>query len=206
MPPSPVKSSRFIAEARVPAGDGRGSPTIARIAASFPCVRVIDHESRYVNVAFDLATGEIWSCNYDPTNSQVHITLPFREQLGYCFLNDQCQGEADAVTVGTGGGAFLYARSLHFAENDMWYVASEGCDETLETPFWFSLGGNECGGPGSGARMYPIKRVPDWVKDLLPQSPVHAPRRVRLSHSVKVLAIARHTLNRQVPPEIVRAW
>lgn len=138
---------------------------------SFPCVRVVDHESRYINLAYDLVTGQIGPCNYDPTNPEVHISSSFSEQVGFYFLNDQCQGAAYAVTVGAGGSTFLYPRYVYYAEDDMWYVASEGCDETLKTPFWGTLGGNVCSGPSAGARMCPFKVIPDWVKELLPNPP-----------------------------------
>jgi hypothetical protein len=139
---------------------------------SFPCVRVVDHESRYINLAYDLATGQLDPCMYSE-KAHGDMSKPWSEHLGLAFLNDQCKGPAYTGVVGAGGGAHLQARGLYYAENNMWYVPEFGCDETLMTQVWVTNNvGDPCTGPiVANVRLCPFQPVPDWVKELLPNPP-----------------------------------
>lgn len=130
-----------------------------------PCVRVIDHESRYVNLLYDLNTGQLGACM---RNSQYSdIDKPWSEVPGAAFPNAQCEGTAYAGHLYPDIEEFTEAGTLYFAENNLWLVSTEGC---LLTTYWLR-GGVACEGPKGEFTLCPLVVVPDWVQMLLPNPP-----------------------------------
>jgi len=137
----------------------------------FPCVRVIDHEGRFINLQYDLATGEIGPCIYSPAKPPDNFSQPWTKILGIPFLNAQCDGAPYHPVydgVGYAKPEFTRTRFPVFAENDVWFPAEEGC---FFAEFWTLDVGEVCVGPWSGYRLCPYQRVPEWVKTLLPDPP-----------------------------------
>jgi hypothetical protein len=165
-----------LVEPRCGASDGaesfdRCAPLEFDSPNMFPCVRVIDHEGRFINLQYDLTTGELGPCIYSPGNLPENFSKPWTEHLGVPFLNAQCDGAPYFPTYdGVWYGAPQFTRSRHptFAENDVWFPAEEGC---IFAQFWMLDVGLVCDGPQSGYRLCPFKRVPEWVKTLLPNPP-----------------------------------
>jgi hypothetical protein len=130
-----------------------------------PCVRVIDHESRYVNLLYDMNTGQLGHCMHSDQSSD--IDKPWSEIPGAAFTNAQCEGTAYAGNKYPDIEEFTEARTLYFAENNLWLVSTEGC---LLTTYWLRSG-VACEGPKGKFSLCPLVVVPDWVQTLLPNPP-----------------------------------
>jgi len=135
---------------------------------SFPCARIIDHEGRFVNLLYDLETGEIGPCAYQGALGLGSTNRPWSEIQGSSFTNGQCLGTAYTNIYNALGSAdFTKERLLFFAASDMWFVSEEGC---LEAEFWW-FNQDACVGPTSSRLLCPLVVVPDWLKGLLPNPP-----------------------------------
>lgn len=128
----------------------------------FPCVRVIDHEQRPINLQYDLETGSLERCMKgaeDP--DRFFYDLPFVE-----YATNDCSGPPyDKAYV---DGDIVQAQSLEWIEGDIWYLSREGCLIDADT-FYFSSEG-ECIAGGTYT-ICPFHPVPQWVRDLLPNPP-----------------------------------
>lgn len=140
-------------------------------ARSFPCVRVIDHEARYVNVEFELQTGQIAPCNQHIDNTMAVEAQSWDEVAGAIYVNDQCTGDVH-VTAELGEGyfnpEFTGTRGLWFAVGGVWYAREEGC---VKASSWVRNQDNTCSGPHDFGRTCPLAPVPEWVLTLLPDPP-----------------------------------
>jgi len=135
---------------------------------NFPCVRVIDHEGRFLNFLYDLKTGTIGPCAYKGALLEAFPHTPWSKIQGASFTNGECQGTAYTSTYDALGSAtFTSPRLLFFAASDMWFVSEKGC---LDAEFWWVNQG-VCVGPTSARLLCPVVVVPDWVKNLLPNPP-----------------------------------
>jgi hypothetical protein len=136
-------------------------------SSGFPCVRVIDHQDRYVNLEYDLLTGQIGPCH---GGDFADIDADW-SMLPSVFVNEQCQGERFLPVDGGSGyhnPEFTRPRELLFGLGQLWYPAEEGClPDTV--PSWYNS--------IDTCKMYekiglcPLVPVPEWVINLLPNPP-----------------------------------
>lgn len=133
---------------------------------SFPCVRVISHEGKYINFWYNMEDGELGSCNWYLERAD-QVGKAWKELPGAAFTNDQCEGTVYTSLGDPIGGEFLAVRTLYFAADDLWFQSEEGC---LDTQFWVA-GMGTCNGPTGVVHLCPIVVIPDWVKTLLPNPP-----------------------------------
>jgi len=140
-------------------------------AKNFPCVRVIDHESRFVNVEFELESGKLGPCHYDTLLMHGDLEKQWNELPGIAFLDDQCAGEPHGLStsgIGYMNPEFTVPRVLYAADGDLWYLAEQGCNAG---PFWYTdFPDPNCLYYGE-AWQCPYKKVPEWVENLLPNPP-----------------------------------
>jgi hypothetical protein len=69
-----------------------------------------------------------------------------------------------------GYSEFTEAGTVYFAEGNIWYLSEQGCiDDTIKKWFWL-LKSNSCS-PGASKPSCPLRPVPTWVRDLLPNPP-----------------------------------
>lgn len=153
-------------------GNGTGAESFNRCETldfasknSFPCVRIIDHGGNFINLQYDLYTGTLEPCKggeYSDLDSE----------LIFSYLNDKCEGTTYwlAGLGGTGSPEFTTARSLVFGLSDIWYFAEPDCALSVDT-WYIDPTTKECSGPVSAGKMCPLRRVPNWVKNLLPNPP-----------------------------------
>lgn len=139
----------------------RCNPVDPGSSSNFPCVRIIDHEGDFINLQYDLASGQLGPC-------RDHVVHEDLMDLGAVFLNAQCEGTPYG-TAGSSGGypQFTMTRVIRFTVENIWYISEPGCLEE-NVPLW---GGEKCEGPYKQGRICPIRPVPDWVKNLLPNPP-----------------------------------
>jgi len=148
-------------------GDGdaeswsRCNPVDPGSSSNFPCVRIIDHEGDFINLQYDLESGQIGPC-------RGQVIYEDLLSLGAEYLNAQCEGTPYA-SAGSSGGfpEFTTTRVIRFTVDNIWYVSEPGCLEDVLV--W---GGVNCEeGPFKAGSICPIRPVPDWVKNLLPNPP-----------------------------------
>jgi len=132
---------------------------------SFPCVRVIDFDGQYINLQFDLQSGQLQPCMYGGGGLDDDL----RDTVSY--LNDKCEGKpyAALVDVGYMEPEFTRARGLLYAEGDVWYVSEDECPGVMINYRYDSLTGN-CN-VRQEHFLCPYAPVPMWVRDLLPNAP-----------------------------------
>lgn len=138
----------------------RCNPVDPASKRNFPCVRIIDHQGSFINLQYDLESGQLGPCQ----SYTLHKDLA---DLGVQYLNDRCEG-TQYISSGSSGGypEFTTTRSIYFVGDDIWYVSQPGCVEDAQ--IW---GGDTCSGPFQGWGQCPIRPIPDWVKNLLPNPP-----------------------------------
>lgn len=135
----------------------------------FPCVRVIDHEGRHINLQFELSSGLIGPCQGGGTDDH---SLEWKKDLDAMYLNETCEGEPMTGSYSQGGYFhFTRARGVFFAENDVWYASEEIC--AGDAPYWkWDALSQTCAPPAQFVDdPCVVKRIPDWVEDLLPNPP-----------------------------------
>jgi len=135
-------------------------------ANSFPCVRIIDHSGLFINLQYDLMSGRLEPCkSWD--FADIDMGLPF------IYLNKDCEGDPWWSTEADGPGApeFTTARDVFLGGGDLWYSAEPKC--VRDVVRWsIDPTTKECMGPyDSSGLICPLRRVPDWVKNLLPNPP-----------------------------------
>lgn len=158
-------------------GEWSSAPSMSRCdpldfasAGQLPCVRVIDHEGRFVNLQYELSSGQIAPCQggtyADPSAEWWQIKPLIYTEAG-------CAGEryarlADYIFI---QDEFTRAREVYFAQGDIWYASEFGCIQ--DVPYWVhSIVDDECIGPyPPQVWACPLQPVPAWVKDLLPNPP-----------------------------------
>lgn len=132
----------------------------------FPCVRIVDHAGRYINLQYDLLTGSLGPCQGTPYNVDFNTTW---ESLAPVFVNDKCEGERHTSQEDAfAQPEFADARDLYYVEGQMWYLGEAGCIHDKST-FW-SIDAGECK-PFEASHVCPYRPVPKWVEDLLPDAP-----------------------------------
>lgn len=134
--------------------------------ASFPCVRIIDHEGRFLNLQYDLATGLL-----EPCMRSGDWKIDFSE-LGF-FVEDGCQGGAyTAVSISDFmGDDFTGTRRLVFVDDEIWYMSPSKCLEHIKAWTWTILPPEECILASENASGCAYQLVPQWVRELLPNPP-----------------------------------
>lgn len=143
----------------------RCNPLDPGASTDLPCVRIVDHQGSYINLQYDLASGQLGPCQGTESNDDPDADL---DSLGY-FLNDKCDGDQfrhqeDPLLE----PEFVRARTVYYAAGEMWYLAEEGCIGTADT---WARGGNKCYGQPLQYSLCPLRVVPQWVKNLLPNPP-----------------------------------
>jgi hypothetical protein len=134
--------------------------------SNFPCVRVIDHDGSFINLQYDLASGKLDPCQGGTFNTLNADHLP----AGY--INDKCEGEQYVIKNGIPVALeeFTVATELIYGLGDRWYMSGNKCLE--ETARWvLDPITKQCSGPIIAQAICPLRPVPDWVQDLLPNPP-----------------------------------
>lgn len=133
-------------------------------AADYPCVRIVDHQGRFINLQYDLASGQLGPCQgglFADINA---------DSIGGSFLDSKCVGAQYGTPSGNQGAPeFTSARPIYYGLGDLWYVSGEGCLD--EVAYWYLNDEKKCVGPLPPERMCPILPVPDWVEGLLANPP-----------------------------------
>jgi len=155
-------------------GDDPDAPTMAKctpqplgVGASFPCVRIIDYEGRFVNLQYELASGKMGPCqgvgSLDPEDTTVAPQ----------YLTDDCSGEkyVGLGLVNYGLPEFTTARNVFYALGQVWYGTGDNC--VSDPQVWvIDSKTKECTGPKlAPSRHCPLRPVPDWVQNLLANPP-----------------------------------
>jgi hypothetical protein len=146
----------------------RCNPVDPASSSNFPCVRIIDLDGKFINLQYDLATGQLGPCQGTDWNHDINEAWSTLAT----FINDQCEGDG-YIPIGFAGYGlheFTRARTLFYAAGDMWYISEAGCVD--DAPAWYiNSDTNKCTGPLSKERLCPLHPVPAWVKNLLPNPP-----------------------------------
>lgn len=135
---------------------------------TFPCVRIIDHEGRYINLQYYLKTGTLEECmKYGGDDPQQALS-----DVSYVvYLDDACQGEPHRSAIPEFYFAPFFVRSqdLLWAEDQVWYLSGHDC-HSEKVAYTISADTSNCISIGKGA-VCPLKPVPQWVRELLPNPP-----------------------------------
>lgn len=139
--------------------------------SSYPCVRIIDHEHRYINLLYHLETGKIEPCQQGPEVSDINQTWL---QVGAFVLNADCSGPRYLVPHNSGANFYepehTRTREVVLAEGKMWHLSRVGCLTTDQA--WVPDGPNSCHeGLLQPWPLCPMREVPLWVQELLPNPP-----------------------------------
>lgn len=136
-------------------------------SSSFPCVRVIDHEGRYVNVQFEVASGQIEPCQ---GGMETDLSLEWKKDLDAPYLNAKCEGEP-FTTDYVDNTAFTKARNLRYAEDGFWTASPAICG-IKDAPYWIWDASEQiCVVSPSFGTPCVLRRIPDWVAGLLSNPP-----------------------------------
>jgi hypothetical protein len=128
---------------------------------------VIDHEGRHINLLYDLATGMIGPCTYDPGYELGYLEKPWSEFMGAVFSDPQCAGQPYEGHYDAIEPELLPTRRIYFAESDYWYIDGSAC---VEMDHWYLEVDLTCVGPYKDD-VCPLKPIPGWVQNLLPNPP-----------------------------------
>jgi len=143
-------------------------------SSNFPCVRVFDHAGSYINLQYDLATGGLESCHGN-MSTKIDLTKNVRDVIisGY-FLDEKCDTTPYLPGYGEIGEGGTDSIRLFFAEGKAWHTSGEGCigGIGIETKVWvWDIESKLCKGKTSTSPLCPVKPIPDWVLNLLPNPP-----------------------------------
>lgn len=156
-----------------PVGDSKGQclPLAFGPSGSFPCVRVIDHEGRYINLLYELATGLIGPCTLIDEDD---LDKKWKVDRGALYLQDGCKGEPytrSAHMADYGSPEFTRPRTVEYADGNFWYQSELSCFD-VETPQWEWLAElQECYVPPQFFDVCVYKPMATWVHELLPNPP-----------------------------------
>jgi hypothetical protein len=136
---------------------------------SFPCVRVIDHEGRYVNVLYELSSGQMDACQ----GLTYGKSYPSWESIyGVNYLNAECEGERYYSAMYGDGyyfPEFTAGREFISVEGKLWYPSEQNCLDDVSV-VWSLIEG-ECSDSPQAETLCPMRRVPEWAENLLPNPP-----------------------------------
>ena len=136
---------------------------------SFPCVRVVDYNGRFLNIQYDLETGRIEPCNLSDDNSIGYEKAELADVLLQGFGTPNCDGPPFGPAVaGEFGDEFTSSKRLWFIAGDPWYPGEVGCGYR---DMWYRDLDLMCKGPYQAGYVCPMLAVPDWAQDLLPNPP-----------------------------------
>lgn len=145
---------------------------------TFPCVRVIDHARRYVNLDYDLATGQFAPCQ-SPQYGDIDKT--FKDIGMGMYLTMDCTGapysSTNSVTLNYFRPEFTRSRGVAPAAGQWWYISEQDCiisDDYFSDPIPYSAwypDSMKCLSNVSQAPVCLLKPVPQWAIDLLPNPP-----------------------------------
>jgi len=100
-----------------------------------------------------------------------NISQPWESIPEVKYINSMCEGER-YYSAKYGDGyyfpEFTAGRGFVFVEGKLWYPSEQGCLEGV--PVWRVLTGT-CGKGPQPETICPIRIVPDWVENLLPNPP-----------------------------------
>lgn len=136
---------------------------------NFPCVRVIDHEGRYINVQYELATGTIEPCHSPPDEFETSW-----KKLGAAYEGPACGGAPYRETYHGGGyfdPEFTRARDLAAREGSVWYLSEKSCHEEGTELWHLDLDTEQCVKFSDEFQRCVLDTLPDWVHGLLPNPP-----------------------------------
>jgi len=137
----------------------------------FPCVRVIDHEGRYINLLYELATGLIGPCNLIYEDD---VEKKWKVDRGALYLQEGCEGDPYTPSGSGfqyGNPQFTSPRVVTYADGNFWYPSELSCFD-LETPQWeYSVETQECYVPPQFFDVCVYRPMATWVHELLPNPP-----------------------------------
>lgn len=137
----------------------------------FPCVRVVAHEGRFLNLEYELASGQIAPCNKADSNSAGWEKTDIKDVPGISFGNAECEGTHYGIYLGEGdfGSQFTRSRTTYFIAGEVYYMGEEDCGTW---PIWArDPQGLGCKGPFNIGPVCPRHPIPTWAKNLLPNPP-----------------------------------
>jgi len=152
-------------------GNNAGAPSFSRClpldfgsSSSFPCVRIIDHEGRYVNVQYELATGRLEPCLDDGSDAFD------KWEDGVTFhLDPACEGVTHQLAERHRYYAPEFTTSRDFFNvGGKFWALTEDCVPSSHPQWQHSPG--ECA-VLTQTDLCTVEPVPEWVLDLLPNPP-----------------------------------
>lgn len=136
--------------------------TLGADDVDFPCVRIINYEGTHVNILYELSTGRIELCMFDTFDEEQ----TFKDKT-YLYLTPDCQGTPHYRTPSISD--FRLPQKIEYADHELWYLSAP--EAVTPDELWLnSLVNDECE-PTDPGRVYPFRKVPDWVRDLLSNPP-----------------------------------
>jgi len=141
-------------------------------SSNFPCVRVIDHDGRYINILYELSTGLIEPCQ-GGYGSDIDAKWKEAGNLSPRYLGADCAGDPYGdLDRSKYSPEQLRARAVYRAEGNLWYPSESSCFER-DTPVWtWDPGSHTCQANGaSSSALCVFRPTPDWIHTLLPNPP-----------------------------------
>jgi len=135
---------------------------------TYPCVRIIDHEGRFINLQYYLKTGTLGGCMKDGGDDPQQ---PFSEVSYLKYVNPTCQGSPyrGAVPDYYFAPFFVRSQDLLWAQDSIWYLSGQDCQTNVDT-YSIDTQSSNCVQLGKQT-LCPLRPVPQWVRELLPNPP-----------------------------------
>lgn len=135
-------------------------------SSSFPCVRVVDHESRFINLQYELASGRIEPCNA-PVYGELSLDW---SEIGGWYLDEACAGEPyTPLFADLDYHELTSARGIFHAEDNIWYASEKSCVQA-DGEQWHS-DTLSCNVADPLLRLCVLRPIPSEIQDLLPNPP-----------------------------------
>ncbi len=137
-------------------------PALGGQGETFPCVRVIALDDKYVNFMYELATGTVGVCN------------SVRTWVSEVFNNAECKEDEEPYTTvssqyGDDDRLDRWPRHLYWMQDQWMYI--DGTDCLYGESLWFRSQG-ECRELGGQELSYcRVKPIPDWALNMLGNPP-----------------------------------
>jgi len=152
--------------------DSRCLPLDFGTSSSFPCVRVIDHDGRYINILYELTTGLIEPCQ---GGLDGELDSEWKKDRNARYLQPGCEGDPYAVLgeEGSFSPESLNGRSVRYVEGNFWYLSESSCVERDTSHWQWNSFDQKCVEvlPPYIPALCVFRPTPEWVHTLLPNPP-----------------------------------